>query len=250
MSINNHQNVLNLLLELGFSEHDGLVYLSVLKHGLPSTGNIVKDTSLHREQVYRSLSRLSEMGVILRSGDPTKNIYKAVDPRVLIEMIENKKNLAISAEKILRNMYAGQSQVIQVREGKAALQYLTEDIVKTLKKDDEYLILGGAWKEFNRLAQEYLPNFHRQLQKHNLGGRILSYQGHDAQEEKEMGWHIQIRILNEPDQNIASTVIYGDKVVIEILDPENIAVMIIQNKKVAEHYRQMFETLWVMARDN
>lgn len=242
-----HESVSDLLKQLDFSEHDSQVYLSVLKHGRPTTGDLVKDTTLHREQIYRSLSRLAELRVIEPWGDPTKNRYQAIDPKILVELVDSKHQAATAAEKLLRGYYTGQAQVIQVREGIPALQFVGEDIIKTIKKSGEYLILGGAWQEFNRLAQDYLPGYHRQLQKKDIGGRVLSYEGHDAEAELKLGWHIQVRVLNEPNQNIASTVIYGDKVAIEILDPDNVAVIVIQNKKVAEHYRQMFETLWAIA---
>jgi len=249
MDTNRHESVSALLQQLGFSDHDSQVYLSVLQRGHPTTGHIVKDTGLHREQIYRSLSRLADQGVVVADGDQDKNRYKALDPKILVDLTDAKKKLAVTAEQALRQLFTGQSQSISVREGKDAMRFVADDILQTVQKDGEYLVLGGAWREFSHLAKEYLPHYHRQLQKRGIGGRILSYQGHDAQDEKTMGWHIQVRVLNEPSQNIASTVIYGDKVVIEILDPENIAAIVIQNKKVAEHYRQTFETLWKLAHE-
>lgn len=249
MASSSHKTVSELLGQLGLVEHDSQVYLSVMGHGRPTTGQLVKDTGLHREQIYRSLSRLAEMGMIMAGGDESKNRYQASDPKVLIEMVEVKRKAAIAAERSLRGMFTRQAQVIQVREGREALKELSDDISRTVKKDGEYLIMGGAWREFSRLAHDYLPSYHRQLKKKGIGGRILSYQGHDASGERAMGWHIQTRVLDEPHQNIASTIIYGDKVAIDILDPENVAVIIIQNAKVAEHYRQTFETLWALARE-
>jgi len=243
-----NQNVLNQLQDLGFSNHEGSVYLSIIQTGSASTGDIVQATGLHREQIYRSLSRLEQKGLIVSRNNSKKERYQAADPSILVDLIEAKKKTAQSVEKTLRKLYQGQSQNIQVREGRESLKLLMDDILKIINRDGEYLILGGAWREFYRQTKEYLPTYHRALQKKNIGGRILSYQGHEAEDETKLGWHIAVRVLDEPNQNIASTIIYGNKVAIEVLDPDNIAVITIQNNKVAEHYRQTFETLWKLGK--
>ena len=57
----------NLLKNIGFSEKDSIIYLSLLQNWKSSIADITTNTNLHRIEIYRLLPNLLESGFILVS---------------------------------------------------------------------------------------------------------------------------------------------------------------------------------------
>jgi sugar-specific transcriptional regulator TrmB len=250
MAKDQHKNVTVELQELGLSPHEALIYLTVLKLGESSAGNILDDVKLHREQVYRALKRLVDMGLLTQFIKRKRGYYSAIDPNVLVRRMQAKVEIAQSLQPILRKFREEQKQIIQVREGADALRWLLEDIVITLKKDAEYQVLGGAGHRFLQLVKDYWPIHQRALEKKKISYRTLTYEGQDYSHAiRAKAETREIRYLPQNFISPAATIIYANKVGLEIFDtenPDNTAVILIENQKVADAYRQTFESLWQM----
>jgi sugar-specific transcriptional regulator TrmB len=244
-----HKNVIDDLKALGLSDHEAEIYIIVLKHGEAPAGVILDEINLHREQVYRALKRMVDSGILNQYEKRKRNYYTAIDPSIFVKKTKAKLETARSLLPYLKELHQKMPQTIRVFEGKDAIRSLFDDIETSLKKGEEYLVLAGTWKGIYRVAGDVLPKYHKRFRKKGIGIRIVSYKGHDAAKELRFGDHIKVREISEPYANVVSTIIYKNKIAIEILDPENIAVILIENKKVADLHRQTFETLWKLGKE-
>jgi hypothetical protein len=80
---------------------------------------------------------------------------------------------------------------------------------------------------------------------------MLVYEGEEFAQQTAQQPLVHLRILPVVHRSFAPTVIYGDKMAIELLEsrkPENTAVIVIENLSVAASYLANFEALWKIAR--
>lgn len=246
----NHEAVIKNLQELGYTSHEASIYVAVLAAGEASAGKVLDEVKLHREQVYRALKRLVAEGLLTHYTKRKRGYYAAVDPEIIVKKITTKVQLAQSLQPILKEMHQNRPQVIRISEGKEALMASVEDVLKTLNPGDEYMVLGGVGETFYELSKDFISKYHKQFLKKNIRLRIIGAQGQSYSKELQSGSHISVRFLPRPYGVPASTVIYGDKVAIEVFDeevPENVAIITIENKKIAASYRHTFETMWELA---
>jgi len=233
------------LQELGLTPHEARIYLSVLKQGEAPAGVILDEVKLHREQVYRALKRLVDDGLITQFEKRKRSYYSAIDPSVLINKTKAKLAVAESLEPYLRELHSKKPQVITVTEGEEAIKLLNEDMVATLPEDGEYLILGGIGQSWWEASSKYTEQFRKQFEKKRIRARIIAYEGAIYPKDTSYGeLNISVKRLKRTYVLPASTAIYGNKVAIALLDPESIAIITIENEKVANSYRQTFEALW------
>ena len=237
--------VIEQLEDLGLTAHEALIYLSVLKNGEAPAGVILDEVKLHREQVYRALKRLVDDGLITQFEKRKRSYYSAVDPSVLINKTKAKLAVAESLEPYLRELHSKKPQVITVTEGEEAIKLLNEDMIATIPEEGEYLILGGVGESWWQAASKYIELTRKQFEKKRIRARIIAYEGATYPKDTAYGeLNISVKKLKRTYVLPASTAIYGDKVAIALLDPGNIAIITIENEKVANSFRQTFEALW------
>lgn len=249
MEIVSNESVVHQLEEVGLSHHEAEIYLEILRYGEASVGMILEKVPLHREQAYRALKRLEE-GKLVRQFIKHKRAYfAATNPEILISRVKAKMEMAESLQPLLKGMYQHYPHVVQVREGEESFHYLFEDILKTVGKGGEYVILGGVGNAFYNL-ERIRPLYHKYVNmyaKQNINLRMISFGNQDFTTQYWAQKLLEVRELSGSYGTPVATVIYGDKVALEVMDPENISIITIENKNIAEAYRQQFETLWRIA---
>jgi len=239
-----NKDVILKLQELGLSSHEASIYLAVLSLGETSAGAIIDAVKLHREQIYRSLRKLVTDGFLTESQKNNVSFFSAIDPSVFVNRSKTNLSLAESLQPYLSSLKSTKQQIIQVWEGEEAIKKQLEDMVNTLNQDDEYLVLGGIGQLYYDASKKYLPLFAKEFKKKNIKGKIVAFKGYEYPLEGSFGENVSIKTLDRPFGTPASTVIYGNKVGITLIDPDNIAVITIESEKVANSYKQAFEALW------
>ena len=239
-----NKDVILKLEELGLSSHEAAIYLAVLKSGETSAGKVIDTVKLHREQVYRSLRKLITEGFLTESEKNNISYFSAIDSTVFVNRSKTNLALAESIQPYLSSIKTTKQQIIQVWEGEEAIRKQLEDMVNTLNDAEEYLVLGGIGQLYYDASKKYLPLFASEFKKKNISGRIVAFKGYEYPPDAPMGERVSIKTLDRPFGTPASTVIYGNKVGIDLIDPENTAIITIENEKVANSYSQTFEALW------
>ncbi len=245
MSNFSNKSVIEQLQELGLSTHEAQIYLSVLRNGESPAGVILDEVRLHREQVYRALKRLVDEGYLTSFEKRKRSYFTAVDPVVLISRTKTKLAVAEGLEPYLKQLMSKKAQVITVSEGEEAIKLQLEDMLATIPDGGEYLVLGGIGQNYWKAAEKYIDLFSKRFQKRRIRVRVIAHEGVSYPLDSAFG---EIKLSSKRIKRNyvmpASTAIYGDKVAIDLLDPDNVAIITIDNAKVANSYRQTFEALW------
>lgn len=241
MPKSHHTDVTNILVNLGLSPNEAVIYLSVLRQGQIGAGKIIEDVRMHREQVYRALKHLVDAELLTTFERKKRSYYSAVDPKVIVQQAKAKVSQAQSVLQYLEELRKHQAQVIKVNEGLDAMTSHLDDILNTLPQGGEYLVISESGDPFYDITADYLDVYHKKFAKQGLTGRKLFF---DIPESAGSASPI-IQTLSP----YSAVAIYGDKIAMELLDPDNPAVVTVQNKKIAESYRKSFEALWVKQKD-
>ncbi len=248
---------ISFLEECGLTRGESQVYLSLLELGSSTAGEVAKKTGLQRSAVYFCLDSLIRKGLasyILRNN--TK-YFEAENPEKLYELIEKKMaKLRDSRKRMTEHILELQArrkepqEEAKVFKGWNGARTAFDDVLKTLKKGDEWRIFGVITQE------EVFLRFRRFMARMNknrveigfiirviMNERLLDTLGADR--EKEPGAFV--RYLPKEFQTPTVTYIYRNKVIFAIWKREPV-VFVIESEDAARSFGRYFELLWGMAK--
>ncbi len=81
-----------ILQECGLSKNEAKVYLKLSELGISSAYKVAKEANLFKANVYASLKKLEEKGLVSKKVIEGKVLYEASDPSFLIDLLEAKKD--------------------------------------------------------------------------------------------------------------------------------------------------------------
>ncbi len=235
--------------QLGLSKNEARIYETLVTEGELSAGQISVKSRVHRRNVYDSIHRLVEKGLVFEILQGTENHYQAVDPNKLMEFIEEKQQLLAGVMPTLQQLYRGvprQQQVIIYRGIEGWKNYM-RDIIRI--GADFYCIAGkGAWMD-PRL-KSFFPRFVKEAARH----KIKYYYLFDH-EVKDSGLDI-VRYIGENYRFLP--VGYSTSTCIDIFGPhvnilsdlhlgkigENFTLTVIVDQQIADAFRTWFKLLW------
>ncbi len=92
---------------IGLSPNEAKIYEALVHIGKSSVSQISKKSNIHRRNVYDSLNRLLEKGLIFQIFQAGENIYGAVNPDKLLEIVHEKE---MEIEKIMPTLKMAYNQ--------------------------------------------------------------------------------------------------------------------------------------------
>jgi sugar-specific transcriptional regulator TrmB len=231
-----------VLEDIGLTENEAKVYLTLLETGSTTAGVIVKKTKLHRSTSYEIIRRLIETGMInyvIRAG---KRYFEATDPEKFLDVMKEReeKFKRILPQLKMKKEVAKVKQEAYVYEGKKGVKTIFEDVLKTLGKDDEYLIFGAGEPV---PMHDYLKIFELRRSKKKIPMKIVFSEGAKLIDYYRKIPYTRVKVLPEENMTPSEVEIYGDKTAI-ILWGEKPMAFVIENKEVADSFRKYFNLMW------
>ena len=133
----------NKLTQIGFTEYEAKVYLTLLKEN-PATGYQVSKTSgVPRSMVYETLSRLHGRGVVLETIEGRATLYRPLAPELLLSRHESEHAMLLSGlREGLTELYAEQldDRVWSIEGRDASLSYAAAMIQQA--QEELYLVIA------------------------------------------------------------------------------------------------------------
>jgi len=246
--INNGYNMnIQQLVDIGFTENQAKVYLSLFKKPGSGAGEISKKISLDRSFVYSIIESLIKKGLVYSSLIKNKRVFYSENPGRIIDELNEKK---FKVEKILEELDKlkqsdNQTPKIEIYEGKTGLKKYLNEIIAS----KEFLTLGGGGNLniFNILKYEH-PHYFNSLKKAKISGKII------CSAENKGFWRnnlkdtlIQVKSLKGSGKENSITIL-KDKLLFS-LEEENPHVIVINNKDHAHSLRHYFSYLWNIAKE-
>ena len=229
------------LIEVGLTKNEAKIYLSLIDLGPSLAGVISRKTGVHRRSVYDAIERLIEKGLIGYITNNNRKYFQAVNPRKLLDLIKEKEELI---NKILPDLEKKYNFIKEKQEtlffrGKQGIKSIFEDQINEAKE----ILIFGASKGVSEVLKYYLPIYNKRRINKKIKIKII----YDI---KSKGMHSKIplsEIRYLPYKSYATTNIYANKVAI-ILWQENPLAILINDKKIAQSYREYFNLMWKTAK--
>jgi sugar-specific transcriptional regulator TrmB len=244
-----HDSLTEKMALLGLSTAEANIYIHLLERGTDTlVSKIALGAQMHRQQVYATLPKLLELGLIEEVNDGKLLRYRARPPRSLERVAERKIILAEEIAKELETISKlSHEQDFEVIVGREACRVYEIERAKKLEGGAEQYIIGTEHDEYLDIMGEiYASTYVPILEKKKVVTYYLGPQAQkDRHEQIDSRQKFHIRVLKNLNLGPLATVIQGDTLSFYV-NVHPATIYVIKSKKVAEGYKTFFKMLWEM----
>ncbi|MBU1269540.1 MAG: hypothetical protein KJ583_03840 [Nanoarchaeota archaeon] len=244
--------------KIGLTSGEIRVYIALMHLGTTTTGPIAKEAKVAGSKLYDILDRLSKKGIVSHVIKNNVRYFSAMQPSRLLDFLDKKeeeiKNQKIEIEKIipiLQQEYELKNlqQDAEVFEGLEGLKNIREKYIESMKKGDKIYFIGVPSSAYDKLEAYYKEWNEKRIKKGIDSYTLFTDEAkkHPYVKEKSKHKNTFIRFLPKNILLYSWIEIYNDTVVIAINYKKQMSI-VINNKYVAETYKQYFNMLWTIAK--
>lgn len=235
--------------QLGLAKNEAKIYETLLSEGESSVGQIAKKSKVHRRNVYDSLNRLVEKGLVFEILQRTENHYQAVEPDKLMEFLDEKRQVLAKVMPDLKKLYKGtpHEEEVYIYRGPEGWKNYMRDMLRIA---DEVYFIGAKGGWLDERVKNFFPQFMKEAKKKG----ITFYHLFDHEVKKQCPEVIgQIRknykFLPEGYSTPSAIDIFGDHVnIISGMKlgglEEEFSLTVIVNQQIADAFRVWFKFMW------
>ncbi len=236
-----------ILEELGLTESEVKVFLALLKLGPTKAGEVVDKSGLQNPVVHRAFHTLIEKGIITYSIEGKIKLYSAIDPSLLMDILEEKKkrlqNLIPELKKIHQEK-KGETHAT-IHQGKKAIRKLLNNM---LDKDNREFLSYGAARQSEEVLGDFFwqaMNVRRKREKTKTKMIFHTSLKTRAKELNNLPF-MEVKTTDKDFEEIVETFIVGEQVAV-IISSDNPVAVLIEEPLVARSYKKFFNLLWKQA---
>ncbi|MGQ9721231.1 MAG: TrmB family transcriptional regulator [Candidatus Jordarchaeum sp.] len=147
--IANYSSYIRKLLNLGFTEREAKIYLTLLTNRMATAIDLQGKVGVHRTKVYEVLQNMINRGICIEKRVGRTRIFEAVDPKIAFEMlIENYRNELKRKERIAEELtqvcmnYFNESKeihnplgFIEILKNRVQIHKMYVSVVESTKKE-------------------------------------------------------------------------------------------------------------------
>jgi len=235
--------------QFGFAKNEAIIYEVLLTEGELSVGDVAKKSEVHRRNVYDSLNRLIEKGVVFEIYNQRENHYQAVDPHKFREFIQEREDMLDRVMPSLQELYKAvpHKDDVFVYRGPEGWKNYMNDMLQT--EETAYFIgAKGMW--LDERVKHFFPRFEKEFKA--KGMKFYHLFDHEVKEQcPEIFDHTgkNHRFLPSEYSSGGAIDIFGDRV--NILSNakiggfgEDFSFTVIVNKDIADSFRKWFHLMW------
>ncbi len=246
-----------LFKRIGMTDGETKVYIALVKLGESTVGAIGRDSKVSKSKIYDILDKLIEKGLVgymIKSGI---KYFSVNDPKMILEYIKKKEEeieeTKQEAEKIISELSmqratAGVKKIAEIYEGFNGLKAIREELIRTLKKGDEFLVLGAP-KIANEKWEAWFLDFHKRREARGVGMRIIY--NSDARtfgEKRKKFKFTNVRYLPSDLVSPNWIDIYNDTVLFVFVVKEPLT-FVIRSKDLANSFKAYFDIMWKVSNE-
>lgn len=249
------KSIKNKLIDLGFSEHDAMVYIALLAKGPCTAGPLVAETNLHRNIVYTSLEHLVSRKLatekIIRG---TKN-FAITSPDLLTLEYENKAKEAKNTVKLIKQNIPKDFRDITIHQGNDEYLNLLTSLIQAMPQGSTQYVLGTGGQEFmDNTMWPIWKKYHKAAGLQDLHIKMISYESQRQAlkfDENSQKFYT-IKYLPDNIENPGGMHIYPEiNTVLNIIystDKTPVVAIKIVNKALVQSYLHLFKNLWQLGK--
>lgn len=225
---------------LGFTQNEIKVYLTLNDHGSNKAGRIAKLAKIDRSSCYNAIKTLLEKGLSSYVLIGKIKWFQATGPKRLLDYVKEQEEDIKVILPMLDARHKASKIEGQVRlfKGIKGIKTIFLDIIAT--KHDNFVF--GSEGQFSQKMPEFAKQFIRMKKEEGIKTKIIMRHGRTDADD----YTVEYRLFPGDVESPAVTNIYGDKIAIIIWtdEPEGI---VIENKTAALAYKSYFDFMWANA---
>lgn len=238
----------HILRALGLTRLETRIYRMLLNQGASGVSDISRKTGIHRRNVYDSLERLGQKGLIAYIKENNRRVYSVTNPERIQEKLAQQQQ---EVSEALPDWLAKFHAVTEKKEtlfyrGKAGLRLVFEDQIAEGKE----VLVQATTTDVQKVLKHFFPRYQLLRKEKKIPTRMLfdaSFASKQARSSIRKLPLAKVRFIQEFNKSPMSQYIYGDNVALVVWSEDPIAI-VIRQKAVAEGFRANFEVLWNMAK--
>ena len=244
-----------ILEEIGLTKNEIKIYLALLKFGSTSTGAIIKETKIHASKVYDGLERLADKGLVTHVIIANTKHFKAVNPDRLIDFLDDKKRLIETQVKDIKEFLpqlkamqelGGDETEAEIFRGWKGLETVFNEGIKEMGKGDIWYVLGAYAGEDKERTNTFIQKIIMKCEKKKMKWKVI----YNESARNTFKYEQESRITENrflAQETPATINIYKNVTFIALWIKIPIAFRI-QNKKVADSFKNYFEVMWKLSK--
>lgn len=254
-----HHMYSDILSEIGLAKNESYIYVALVRGGGMGVSAIATKSGVHRRNVYDSMQRLMEKGLVYEEVGERENTYHAVDPHKLLEIVEEKRNKVETLLPELVKQYSAlaDEQSVTIYRGIEGVKNYIRHIEHEGKEVYLYGALGGSLSPKVSQTFKYLVSM---LEKKKIAAHVL-YRYEVLLNNPEIIGHMgktsKSRVLPKEFDDIATYTVFGDYICFQAgqYSLENfekqgeITLFIMKSAAIADMMRKQFTVVWNVSKE-
>ena len=239
-----------ILEDLGLTNSEIKVYISLLELKVASAGELIEKSHLTTSTLHLSVNSLIEKGLINYIYEGKKRVYQATDPENIINFIDEKKRnfLKILPELKQKQKYNKKAEIASLFKGIKGIKEVYNILIN--EKGAEFNSFGDSPEIAEKMTYEWWANMHAKRVENGLKCRQLFDERHDREKisptlKRKL---TKIKYLPKEFAQLQVTVMVGNLVAITVFG-ENPYALLIRDGELANGYRRYFEVLWAIGKE-
>ena len=241
-------NYIQQLSQIGFSDKESQVYLSLLKLKDCSITQIVQDTGIAKTTIYDTLLSMQRLGLVSMWRKNGVKYYGAESPNRLLKIQEEKleKMKELIPELRLLSEDGRTVPSAKLYTGKEGSKVVLQDILDHSKltrvKTISAYLRPDFIKYFPKVSREWIKTRERS----NIHIRIIrpEFVPGDIDEGYESNSFRETREVKGPQDIKSSMYIYGNKTALFFMDNQKIYSLIIESEPFSSIFSSFFNLIW------
>lgn len=239
-----------ILESVGFTRGEISVYLSLLRIGETTTGDIIKESRITGSKVYEILDRLIKKGLVSYIIREKTKYFQAVSPNRLLDYVNRKETELIKQKRYIETIIPElksiqrskqRIQSSQIFEGYEGIKTVFNLILESLEPNEEYYVFTVGDEIKNEKVRLFFQNHHRKRIRRKIKVKIIANPRRPFFRKLSKLKNLQMRYYDNPIP--LGVVIFKDYVV-TLTFREKPTAFLIRSQQIADSYKDFFINLW------
>ena len=237
------------LAELGISNRQTDLYLTLLKLGPSSIRDIAASAGLNRGTAYEELKTLRTMRLVTYFPQGKRKFFCAEPPDVLLRRAEEKKDATLDAvNKLEQDILPDLQQMMPAEastrvfhyEGDEGVEYFLRDILSTMASQGETTYRVYSARQIRKYLYRPFPGFTKARVEAGIHVNVIAIgEGGEEAPLADRKW------IDSVDSHASYLAIYGTKcAMVSMTTADYPTVVILDSPGISSALRISFDTLW------
>jgi HTH-type transcriptional regulator, sugar sensing transcriptional regulator len=248
-----------ILAKVGLTTQESRTYLALLRMKESQTGALCKETGIASSNIYNVLDGLMKRGLVSYRLRNNVKIFMASEPEVLNELfVEREKKLGEERKEVgeliknLKKPKKGSESYANYKyfegiSGVKAMWYEITDYLSLVDRGDVIKVYIQKKEAYEHMVGFY-NEFHKERKKSGVGYQMILPLDDRALGEKRKKGDKSMEVKYADLKNEAGWGVIGEKFYILTTTGKLPVAFLINNKKIADTFKQVFDDAWKQAK--